>query len=79
MHNFFKQYQFLLCKNATNKITPIFDIIKYVTNSEHYETFVEQKIQNKIQIKKIPSFIESRWTSFCDCIIVLYETKNYVS
>ena len=36
-----------------DKITPIFDIIKYVTNSEHYETFIEQKIKDGSKIRKI--------------------------
>ena len=29
-----------------------------------------------IHIKKVPSFSEVRWTSFCDCLLTIYETKD---
>lgn len=62
----------------TKKISPIFELIQYLSNSEKYENFIYRKSRLGIKIQKVPSYIESRWTSFCDCILVLFNTKNYI-
>ena len=54
------------------------NIIHYTPNSQRYENFIEQKILKGEAIRKIPNYVESRWTSFCESIIVLYETREEV-
>lgn len=61
-----------------DKIKPIFDIIKLLTNSECYENFLLRKSREGINIQKIPSYVETRWTSFCDSIIILKETMTQI-
>lgn len=58
-------------KSIAAKITPIFNVIKYAISSEHHEICIEQKIKDGLKIRKIPFYVESRWTSFCEWIIVL--------
>lgn len=59
-------------------INPIFDLIKHLTNSEIYENQLFQKSILGIKIKKIPTYVETRWTSFCDSVITLYDTLAFV-
>lgn len=65
-------------KAIIGKISQIMDLIKYISNSEYYENFIFRKSQQGIKIKKVPSYCETRWTSFCESIIVLYDTFNHV-
>ena len=65
-------------ESISKKITPIFDLIKYLSNSEHYENYLSRKAFLGLKIKKVPSYVEVRWTSFCESILILYETKPYI-
>lgn len=65
-------------KGISQKISPILHIIHFTSNSQRYENFIEQKKQKGEAIRKIPNYVETRWTSFCESIIVLYETREEV-
>lgn len=59
------------------KISPIIDIINHLNNSSSYQNFLDRKnfISTK-KIKKVPHYNETRWTTICDSLIVLYDTYD---
>lgn len=59
-----------------DQIKPIFELINFLNKSSKYQNYIDRQSENHVQIKKVPSYTEVRWTSFCDCIITLYETKK---
>lgn len=59
-------------------ISPIFDLITFLSSSSKYQNFLDRKLENGTKIHKVPSYTEVRWTSFCNCIITLFETKDYI-
>lgn len=59
-------------------IQPIFSLITHLSNSTKYQSLIDHKNKQGIKIRKIPNYTENRWTSFCDCLLTLYETKSYV-
>ena len=59
-------------------ISPIFDLITFLSSSSKYQNFLDRKLENGTKIHKVPSYTEVRWTSFFNCIITLFETKDYI-
>lgn len=64
--------------SSKQMIEPIFDLINKLTESEKYQNFIERKKMQGVNVKKIPKYVSNRWTSFCDSLIVLYETKFFI-
>ncbi|KAK8835293.1 hypothetical protein M9Y10_017582 [Tritrichomonas musculus] len=48
----------------------------FLNSSNKYQSFIDRQAEMGIHIKKVPSFSEVRWTSFCDCLLTIYETKD---
>lgn len=65
--------------NIKDRINPIFELVKFLNRSTKYQSFIDREAKRGIIIKKVPSYTEVRWTSFCDCITSLNETLNSIN
>lgn len=54
-------------------INPFFELVSFLTRSNKYTIFV-----NNQKIKKVPSYTNVRWTSFCKTVLILLETKEHI-
>lgn len=77
LHIFNKIFQTFI-EGIKEKIKPIFELLTFLNKSSKYQNYIDRQAENHIQIKKVPSYTEVRWTSFCDCMITLYETKDEI-
>ena len=50
-----------------------------LNESEKYQNFKDRKKSHGVNVKKVPKYISNRWTSFCDCLIILYETRFFIN
>lgn len=57
-------------ENSKNNLEPFFDLVNYLVRSTKYSLYVINQ-----KIKKIPSYTDVRWTSFCTTILYLLEYK----
>lgn len=60
-------------ENSKINLNPFFDLVNYLTRSSKYSLYVINQ-----KIKKIPSYTEVRWTSFCTTILYLLENKQNI-
>lgn len=57
--------------NCYDLLEPFFHLVNYLTRSTKYSLFV-----NKENIRKVPAYVSTRWTSFCETVLTLLSTKD---
>lgn len=58
-------------ENCSDILKPFFDLLSSLSKSNKYTVWTKSE-----KVKKIPSYVNIRWTSFCDTVLTFLDTKE---